>query len=89
MPIYAYRDALLSFRTAVLDYGQTIGDFRTKRKYTVQKNKVPESAFRKYPQLIEFNEDDYSFRLTEGFKTAIAEAETKAEAHRAATTNPH
>ena len=74
---------------AVLDYGQTIGDFRTKRKYTVQKNKVPESALRKYPQLIEFDEGDYSFSLTEKFKETITAAETTAEAHRVATTNPN
>ena len=66
---------------------QTNKQTRHSRKYTVQKSKVPESVLVKYPQLIEFDESTYSFNLTEKFKAAITEAETKAEAHRAANTN--
>ena len=81
---YAYRDTMISFRTAVLDYGQTIKDFRTTRKYTVQKSKVPQDVIHKFPQLIDFDPDNYSFKLTAEFQAAITTAEAAAEAHRAA-----
>ena len=87
VPVYTYRDAVISFRTAVLDYGQTIQDFRTKRQYTVQKKRVPLEALEKYPQLISFDERHYTFQLTAEFTNAIKTAEANAEAHKAATSS--
>jgi hypothetical protein len=75
------------FRTAVLDHGQTIKDFRTKRTYTNQKKRVPAGVLIKYPQLITIQEPDYYFTLTDKFTAAITEAEAKAEAHRSAQLN--
>jgi hypothetical protein len=60
------------------------GHFRTKRKYTNQKKRVPAGVLIKYPQLTTIQEPDYYFTLTEKFTAAITEAEAKAEAHRVA-----
>ena len=67
------------FRNAVLAYAQSIKKFLANRKYTKQKNRVPDEALTIFHNLIEFNGIGTSFKLTPEFQEAIDKAKAAAE----------
>ena len=81
-PALAFERAILSFRSAVLRYGQSLKKFQVSRKFTSLKEAPPEARER-FNTLIRIKLDplsrDYTITLSEKFDEAIKAAEAKAD----------
>ena len=84
MWLNTYRDALLSFRDAVLRRGRHTRLLYSHRRYTSLPAKVPKEEREKYSSLVSMSEDG-SCTLTAEFERAIKDAIDTAGAHANAT----
>ena len=72
----AFHKTLLSFRSAVLRYAQTIRILYLQRRYTSLRLKLPPKESRdRFKALVVIQETFYDFELTAAFKRAISDQE--------------
>ena len=77
-----FHKTLLSFRSAVLRYAQTIRILYLQRRYTTLRLKLPPQESRdRFKALVVIQETIYDFELTTAFKRAISDTETAVTAH--------
>ena len=76
----AYRDALVSFRNAVLRRGRHTRLLHTHRRYTNLPGRVPEAERTKYSTIVTMSEDG-TCTLTAKFEQAIKDATEAADTH--------
>jgi hypothetical protein len=88
-----FHKSLLSFRSAVLRYAQTIRILYLQRRYTTLRPKLPPQESRdRFKSLVVIQETFYDFKLTAAFTQAISNQEAALPRHQAqgqdATANP-
>ena len=88
-----FHKTLLSFRSAVLRYAQTIRILYLQRRYTTLRPKLPPQESRdRFKSLVVIQETFYDFKLTAAFTQAISNQEAALPRHQAqgqdATANP-
>jgi len=77
-----FHKTLLSFRSAVLRYAQTIRILYLQRRYTTLRLKLPPQESRdRFKALVVIQETVYDFELTAAFKRAIINQEAAVTAH--------
>ena len=75
---------LLSFRSAVLRYAQTIRILYLQRRYTTLRTKLPPKEARdRFKALVVIQETFYDFELTTAFTQAISDTEATLPVHQA------
>ena len=84
-----FHKTLLSFRSAVLRYAQTIRILYLQRRYTTLRTKLPPKESRdRFKALVVIQETFYDFELTAAFTRAISDTETAVTAHYHTEPNP-
>ena len=77
-----FHKTLLSFRSAVLRYAQTIRILYLQRRYTTLRLKLPPKESRdRFKALVVIQETFYDFELTAAFKRAISNQEAAVTVH--------
>ena len=64
-----YREALLSFRNALLRYAVKLRQLHATRKYTSQTDQAPEEAYNRYPEVIKIRQPEGNHALHSSFPT--------------------
>ena len=81
---HVFHKTLLSFRSAVLRYAQTIRILYLQRRYTTLRLKLPPQESRdRFKTLVVIQETIYDFELTAAFKRAISDTEMTLPVHQA------
>ena len=84
---HVFHKTLLSFRSAVLRYAQTIRILYLQRRYTTLRTKLPPKEARdRFKALVVIQETFYDFELTTAFTQAISDTEATLPVHH--TTKP-
>ena len=69
-----YREALLSFRSALLRYAVKLRQLYATRKYTSSTNQAPAEAYTRYPEVIRIRNPEGNHALTPSFQQEIDRA---------------
>ena len=81
-PLVYFHKTLLSFRSAVLRYAQTIRILYLQRRYTTLRTKLPPKESReRFKALVVIQETFYDFELTAAFTQAISDTEATVTAN--------
>lgn len=76
---YVYRNALLSFRDALLRRGRQMRVMHSHRRFTKLTDHVPQEEREKYSKCLDIDPEDHSPSLTKAFTDEILKAEKAAK----------